>query len=574
MSLGAKARPGYPFRPTDLGSCTLWLDAADPTSYTLSGTTLSSWADKSTRPNPVTVKSAPTIKYNAVNTNPTFLFSTGNWLQITIPAGVAVGDYMMMAVWKQYDYGTIAVMAMGPYGGSPGTSAGIGFQGSSGNSYYTLYEWASQESHYSSANNSYVIHCGTRISNASSGTTLKSCFINGYNPTTTGGDYVNISDTNIYIGGHATGPSGTLNFPMNGEVAEIIVFLRTTTTTEQRQLEGYLAWKWGLQANLVAGHPYLSGPPIPQMAFPYTPHIKIEVPKNLVPYTVPGLSLWLDSQEYSTLTIPNTTTNAVTAWADKSGLRNNTISTGGVNVVYTPNAINGYPALSFTAGGGTTDATTSWFRGSFNTTYTGTTIQAFAVALMSSSSRPNARILALGTLGTNDYDNGASCFMFIRNTSAQSLWVGRSGQYLSAAIPSYTSAFIIQSSHVGTAGTGGTSETETISVNGNLTPATGSVTGLTQNFSIANYSVGAQLLQDGNAGWEGYIAEVLVYFNTLTTQQIQAIEGYLSWKWGLQGNLPSGHQNSSVNNYLGNPFPLPTATLLPVKYTAKRLASV
>ena len=190
---------------------------------------------------------------------------------------------------------------------------------------------------------------------------------------------------------------------------------------------------------------------------------------------------------------------------------------------------------------------------------------------MSSSSAANGRILALGTLGTNDYNNGASCFMFIRNTSAQSLWVGRSSQYVSAAIPSYTSAFIVQSSHVGT---GSTTETETISVNGNLTPSTGSVTGLTQNFSIHNYSVGAQLLQDGNSYFQGYIAEVLVYFNTLTTAQIQAIEGYLSWKWGLQGNLPGGHPNSSVNNYQMNPFPLAAASILPVKYTAKRLASV
>ena len=74
--------------------------------------------------------------------------------------------------------------------------------------------------------------------------------------------------------------------------------------------------------------------------------------------------------------------------------------------------------------------------------------------------------------------------------------------------------------------------------------------------------------------FQGYIAEVLVYFNTLTTAQIRAIEGYLSWKWGLQENLPGGHPNSSVNNYQENPFPLATASILPVKYTLKRLASV
>jgi hypothetical protein len=46
-----------------------------------------------------------------------------------------------------------------------------------------------------------------------------------------------------------------------GSVAEV-VFVSGTVTTEVRQLiEGYLAWKWGLEANLPSGHPYEFGPP-------------------------------------------------------------------------------------------------------------------------------------------------------------------------------------------------------------------------------------------------------------------------------------------------------------------------
>lgn len=37
------------------------------------------------------------------------------------------------------------------------------------------------------------------------------------------------------------------------------------------------------------------------------------------------------------------------------------------------------------------------------------------------------------------------------------------------------------------------------------------------------------------------IAEVILYNTTLTDAQCRQVEGYLAWKWGLQGSLPSGH---------------------------------
>jgi hypothetical protein len=45
-------------------------------------------------------------------------------------------------------------------------------------------------------------------------------------------------------------------------VAEHLVFNRTLTTTERQDIEGYLAWKWGLQANLPSGHPYKNAAPV------------------------------------------------------------------------------------------------------------------------------------------------------------------------------------------------------------------------------------------------------------------------------------------------------------------------
>jgi hypothetical protein len=40
-----------------------------------------------------------------------------------------------------------------------------------------------------------------------------------------------------------------------------LIYPYAVSSTEQQKLEGYLAWKWGIQGSLVATHPYyLSAP--------------------------------------------------------------------------------------------------------------------------------------------------------------------------------------------------------------------------------------------------------------------------------------------------------------------------
>jgi hypothetical protein len=47
-----------------------------------------------------------------------------------------------------------------------------------------------------------------------------------------------------------------------GLIAEVIVYDRTLTTAERQRVEGYLAWKWGLQERLPRDHPYASAAPV------------------------------------------------------------------------------------------------------------------------------------------------------------------------------------------------------------------------------------------------------------------------------------------------------------------------
>ena len=51
------------------------------------------------------------------------------------------------------------------------------------------------------------------------------------------------------------------NEKSDAQIAEVIIYNVSLADADCRRVEGYLAWKWGLQANLPVGHPYISAAP-------------------------------------------------------------------------------------------------------------------------------------------------------------------------------------------------------------------------------------------------------------------------------------------------------------------------
>jgi hypothetical protein len=41
----------------------------------------------------------------------------------------------------------------------------------------------------------------------------------------------------------------------------VLMYSRVLTTQERQSIEGYLAWKWGIQTSLPVSHPYYSVQP-------------------------------------------------------------------------------------------------------------------------------------------------------------------------------------------------------------------------------------------------------------------------------------------------------------------------
>ena len=93
----------------------------------------------------------------------------------------------------------------------------------------------------------FVLMTATRVSATCNG------FVNGSSMTTTGTTNTgSISNSNVFDVGAAAVGGQTLT----GDIAEILVGGATLTTANREKIEGYLAWKYGLQANLPNDHPY------------------------------------------------------------------------------------------------------------------------------------------------------------------------------------------------------------------------------------------------------------------------------------------------------------------------------
>jgi hypothetical protein len=62
--------------------------------------------------------------------------------------------------------------------------------------------------------------------------------------------------------------SATVNPAWTGGMSEIIMTSSVLSTADRQLIEGYLAWKWGLQGQLPVGHPYKNSPPLASDAAP------------------------------------------------------------------------------------------------------------------------------------------------------------------------------------------------------------------------------------------------------------------------------------------------------------------
>jgi hypothetical protein len=240
------------------------------------------------------------------------------------------------------------------------------------------------------------------------------------------------------------------------------------------------------------------------------------------PQVIPGLSLWLDGQDSTSMTFNGA--GLVTAWTDKSIYSTNN-ATANTPITLDPDGLGtGYQALTFTG--------SEWLTGAVS--ITGTTYTAFVVASMNTTSAASARLLALSAPNTTD-STSASHITLARTGTSTTVQNKRNATVASTTITYATPTLFTTSAD---------NTNIYISQNGGVSVGTGS----SGAFTISSYAIGNNTLTTDVTGpLNGFVGEVIVYNCYLSTTQQAQVQGYLAWKWGLQTSLPT------TSSYTDNP---------------------
>jgi hypothetical protein len=470
-----------PVNPLDMTGCRVWLDATDATTLTLSTNSVTQWNDKSGNGYNATAGTSPTYnsttKYILFNGSTQFL----NLAAGAIPFGNAAYSIFIVA----YTTNTANpqwVLTGGTENGT-GNVVGILF-------YVTNAIWHSWWINEYRVEN-VVTNNTPAIINASYNGTTRNIIVNGGSSNlNTPGTRSSASSPN-FIGKRSAGQF------FGGGIGEIIIFDSEIAPPQRQQIEGYLAWKWGLSSSIATAHPFKRFP---------------SLTTTFAPPQLSGLSLWLDAADPSTIT---TTGTVISSWRDKSGNRNNATSVN--SPTYNPilNGVNFVRASSqyFTLPDGTLPYNDSSYSYIFIYTPTTTTSAQTYIYGGTNAALRQATGIRSGDLGTG---------------TLQTYWVG----------------YDLQTSATYTLNTKNIAATFYTSGGGrsvwmNFVQAASDTPGVTRIQPATGNTIGSLAGTTDFLG--GLIHELIVYNSALSITQRQQVEGYLAWKWGLVGSLPSTH---------------------------------
>jgi hypothetical protein len=224
----------------------LWLDAADASTVTTDGSAVSQWNDKSgNHRNAVqaTAGSRPGYSGGHVTFNgSTFLQCTPGW-----------GNYWEWFLVAKFDRTDILQVPIRD-NGLPDSTAIVG-RPTSGGDFYRV---------RGILNNDYLPTISSEFDTAR--------FIHGFSSRTSNNAFAFVNGTQKTTWS-VSGSMGTTLFlgvngnlggnGLNGSISEFVLLPTDADVSGRQKLEGYLAHKWGLTANLPGDHPYKTVGPTP-----------------------------------------------------------------------------------------------------------------------------------------------------------------------------------------------------------------------------------------------------------------------------------------------------------------------
>lgn len=525
------------FLPTSIPTPLLWFDAADATTFTLSGASnVSAWRDKVQNLS-IAVSNAtysPTRVGNSVFFNNASqlvsggacLYTNTTWTLPTQSNSIFVvsapnrraptGDYVAsFGMWT--DYPTAAnmlIMAQSASSDKEGNYYDFDYNGTNYNTDFV--------------GSPVLTTLGDRrldvIIGAAASTKI---YTNNLENTYMANTYFGRTPYTNYIVQNTAIGSGPGNRMFSGYVYEILVYSGAITEQQRQTVQGYLASKWNLSniptSVLPQRHPFIQ----------YTPTLR-----NLAPIDVPDCILWLDAADSSSIT---TSGANVTGWADKSGNANSVNEVSATAPTYSPIS----RAITFTC------TNTNYLRGSIGTTYQDNAT-VFVVGSLTSNASATGTV-RMFVLGSNDATDNSFVDQLnvVRQSSPSPILAtyvatgdnptGYATNLQTAVVTAYDTIFL----YTNTSTYDGTNFTVNTLYNGNTqtyssrTAAFSVIGGYTRyinKYSIGSFLTAAPAITNS---FNGNINEIVVFSRVLSTSERQTVEGYLGWKWGLGTAQPT-----------------------------------
>jgi hypothetical protein len=508
--LGAKwgisvSHPAAPPTPLPVSGSVFWVDASYAaglftdsacTTYAVeNGDKIGCWKDLSSTPHnttQATVNNQPVLTLNNLNSKNVITFDGSNDSLATAAS----------AVTQTTDALTLFAVA------SDVTSAGgthpqiVSYSDSTGTTGYSLfyksdslYKISTQQKRTGAWGSDYVSYGSAPVTDtyyivsAIVSGTSQQLYVNGVGVSATGGGG-NISygtNPKLELGSKAGGQN-----PLNGNIAEVIVYNSAFIENNQRTIEDYLSAKWGVSVTRTAPTPPALGGPLPVFWIDgsYTPSLYTNnTCTTLVTAAAQSVGCWKDLSASPHNAIQATSTKQPTYNVNGIGTKNAVIFDGGDGLVATGavSAASNYTIFAIIDPTNTTTVSQNYFD-----SQTGR----FYLAHMNATASPNGKVAY--------YDGAEKANTALATANAQLL------------------TFVLDSSAGGKVSRDGmplVSGTYTAS-------AIGGTTGIGARYdAAANYYAGA-------------IGEILVYNSALSLANQAIVEDYLAPKWGVTINHP------------------------------------
>jgi hypothetical protein len=305
------------FTPPNIYGCALWLDAAD-TAATGTGSTLTTWTDKSGYGSNATANRGISIVSNAINGCSVLSFTNTQWLS---------GNINIVGT-------TLTVFSVFNMNSSSQASARIISLGVSGTDDYNNNAYIGISRQSSSNMGPYRNGTYTQSVTPYSTNVIHTTYLDGTNQYvyTSGGTVSsNTSSGNFAVSNYEIASStntGDPNAPFYGYIGEVIVYNTLLGSQQRQQVEGYLSSKWGIA--LPSNHPY----------YKFSPSHEIAGTGYITPSNISGLIVW---NRADNLAVGNG--SAVGTWSNYGNASGPTITCSGTQ----SNAVlNGLSVVNFT----------------------------------------------------------------------------------------------------------------------------------------------------------------------------------------------------------------------------------